>query len=358
MVREHVFAQFDARSGEKRPAIPFVPDLRIWHSWHSKKGTIPKEYSGATHAEVCGAIGVSAFDVVRPWRIETDGAVDRIEMNDSKRVWTLGVGSDVLTARWTIGPDGDFWQTEYPVKSSNDLEILGEYLKRRTYDVMPEVLGQAIGEDRVTVVELPSRPFAWLMLEVLGWSDGLMLLLDDSGKIETLLGIAEEQVAEAERAVIAALSPDRHLLMSPDNLDAQFVSPTFFDCYLATSYRRISNLVHRNSGSLLVHSGGPIASLLPSLAECEVDSVVGASGPPQGDTDLQTASELTDGRIVPWGGIPQDLLMPSTEEARFTEEIERITEEARVGPPAVLAVADHVPIEADISRLIRIQEMR
>jgi len=48
------------------------------------------------------------------------------------------------------------------------------------------------------------------------------------------------------------------IVLSPDNLDGQFISPRMFKKNMADSYRRTTQVLHEQGKCLLVHVGGPV----------------------------------------------------------------------------------------------------
>ena len=257
----------------------------------------------------------------------------------------------MLTERWTLGPDGDWWQTEFPVKTAADLHVLLRIVFARRYVLDTselERLAAGVGDDGVVALELPRRPFSQIFLEWLGWSDGLMLFFDARGVVEEIMEVLEQQVKSLVEQVAGLPS---QIVVSPDNLDAQFISPVFFHRYLADSYRRTTDALHAADKVLLVGTGGPIAKLLQPLAETGVDGVEGISGPPQSDASLAEARQLAGPEFTTWGGIPQDALLPGFDETQFEAVVAQAVREATGDGRAIIGVADRVPVHADIDRL-------
>ena len=62
-------------------------------------------------------MGVPIWLPARPWRIETPGVEVTKTEQDQERVIKAETSAGTLIARWVVGPDGDWWQTEYPVKT-------------------------------------------------------------------------------------------------------------------------------------------------------------------------------------------------------------------------------------------------
>jgi hypothetical protein len=187
-----------------------------------------------------------------------------------------------------------------------------------------------------------------VFLEWLGWSDGLMLFFDAQDLVEEIVGVLEAQV-QALVEQVAALPGD--LVVSPDNLDAQFISPAFFKRYLANSYRRSADTLHAAGKSLLVGTGGPIRKLVTLLAAAGVDGLEGVSGPPQSDATLAEARQLAGPGFTLWGGIPQDALVADFDYGQFEQIVAQAAREAGNDRHSILGIADRVPVNADVERL-------
>ena len=257
-----------------------------------------------------------------------------------------------LTTRFTRGPDGDWWLTEYPVKSTDDLAAARALIDARSYAISATdltALREDVGEDGVIALELPMRPYSEILHAFLGWSEGLMLFAGDGRPaLLEMLAVLEDK-AQALVEQVAALAGD--LLLAPDNLDGQYISPRVFPGHFAGSYRCTVEAAHRHGKPLVVHVGGPIRRILPLLAEAGVDGVEGIAGPPQSDATLAEARQLAGSGITLWGGIPQDLLQdihaPEAFEAGVAEALRQAAGDSRM----ILGVADRVPVDAEFTRL-------
>ena len=208
----------------------------------------------------------------------------------------------------------------------------------------------SVGDDGLVALELPRRPFSQVFLEWLGWSDGLMLFFDSQDLVEEIIALLEDKL-QALVEQVALLPGD--LVVSPDNLDAQFISPAFFKRYLAASYRRSADLLHGGPQpkSLLVGTGGPIRRLLAPLAAAGIDGLEGISGPPQSDATLAEARHLAGPAFTLWGGIPQDALLAEFDPGHFEQLVIQAAREAAHDNRSILGIADRVPVDADLARL-------
>ena len=264
----------------------------------------------------------------------------------------------MLTTRFTRGPDGDWWLTEYPVKSVDDLDAARAFIDARSYTISATdlaALREDVGEDGVIALELPMRPYSEILHAFVGWSEGLMLFAGDGRPaLLEMLAVLEDKV-QALVEQVATLPGD--LLLAPDNLDGQYISPRVFREHFAGSYRRSIEAAHRRGKPLVVHVGGPIRRILPLLAEAGVDGVEGIAGPPQSDATLAEARQLAGPGITLWGGIPQDLLQdihaPEAFEAGVAEALRQTAGDSRM----ILGVADRVPVDAEFARLQALPEL-
>ena len=163
-----------------------------------------------------------------------------------------------------------------------------------------------------------------------------------------MLAILEEK-AQTLTEQVAALAGD--LLLAPDNLDGQYISPKIFRDQFAGSYRRTAESAHRYGKPLVVHVGGPIRRVLPLLAEAGVDGVEGIAGPPQSDASLAEARQLAGPGLTLWGGIPQDLLQDIHAQDVFEAGVAEAIRQANGDNRMILGVADRVPVDAEFARL-------
>ena len=119
------------QTGQAR--IPYLPDLTLWHRWHQGRGTLPEAWRGWSLAQVAEALGVTAWIIEHPWRVEHVGITVASEKVQGERVIRYETPAGTLTARWSLGPDGDWWQTEYPIKSESDLPTAHAVIAARQY---------------------------------------------------------------------------------------------------------------------------------------------------------------------------------------------------------------------------------
>lgn len=327
----------------------YVPDLTLWYDWHRTRGTLPRGWRDRSLPQISRLLGAPAWVPIEVWTTKTEGIKVHASETADERTMTYETSVETLVARWTLGPDGDWWQTEYPVKSEEHVEAAVELIQARRYVLDASKLSDLradVGSDGVVALALPKRPYSELLHDFLGWSNGLLLLGEP--EIEKMLTLLESKLQDLVEEV--ADLPGQ-IALSPDNLDGQFVSPGAFERYLTGSYRRSAEILHAHDKQLVVHVGGPIRRLLEPLAATGVDGIQGICGPPQSDASLSQTRKIVGPEVTLWGGIPQDVLLETYPWERFEKAVAEAAGEASGDPRVILGVADRVPVQAELERL-------
>ena len=102
-------------SGQGGDDLVYMPDLTRWYGWHQERNTLSDAWKGLSLPQIAGALGVPSWLVCQPWRVETPSIEVVTEEEEGQRTTRTETSAGTLTARWTHGPDGSWWQTEYPV---------------------------------------------------------------------------------------------------------------------------------------------------------------------------------------------------------------------------------------------------
>jgi len=348
-LQEDILARFTG-AGPGHPV--FMPDLTLWYPWHKTRGTLPEGCRNCTMAQFAQALGAAVWVVERPWRTEMAGLDIVVEENENERIVRYQTPGRTLTERWTVGPDGDWWQMEYPVKDLDDLPAARALVEARTYklDVSgPAAVASEIGDTGILALEIPMHPYSDMLHTLLGWGEGLMLLWGEGREpLLQMLAVLEDKWQKVIREV-AALPGS--VVLAPDNLDGQYLSPADFHTHFAGSYHRTADELHSNGKYLVVHAGGPVKRLLPLMADAGVDAIEGIAGPPHGDATIKEAREAAGPELTLWGGIPQDYLVKAHSEELFEMAVREAARQATGDSRVILGIADRVPVDADFSRL-------
>jgi hypothetical protein len=345
--KETLLSQFKGQA----PSRPlFMPDLSLWFEWHSKRGTLPEAYKKSSLADIATTLNCPAWMIHTPWQLEHNGIEVTREKSETQRIIKYHTKSRVLSEIWSLGPDGDWWQAEYPVKDEDDLDAAEEIVKAMQYRL--KSIKPAEDDSNpciIDVIQLPKTPYSDMLHTMLGWSDGLMLMMVEEDRLTEMLGVMEEKRNELIQKLAADFS--HSIFLAPDNLDGQFISPASFGNHLEVSYRKTCDMLHQRNKHLMVHIGGISKHLLPLMAGSGIDGLAGISGPPQSDAALPDARKAAGADITLWGGIPQDYVMPMVDLSLLIESVEAAKAFAESDHRAIIGVADHVPVDAEFSRL-------
>ncbi|MGC8879745.1 MAG: uroporphyrinogen decarboxylase family protein [Anaerolineae bacterium] len=353
--RAEFLACFEGCAGD---TVPYVADLTLWLDWQRSRGTLPAEWQDYTPRQIAEMLGTPLWQPVRPWRLEMPDVEVIREEREGERSLRYRTAAGELQARWTLGPDGDWWQSEYLIKTAADLPAARQLVTAYRY-VLDAAAWQPwqdeAAQDVILALELPKTPYSELLHTWIGWSEGFMLLAGDER--EPLLELLDIMEAQYRELVVALAHLPGALVLAPDNLDGQFITPTAFREHMANTYRFTTETLHAQGKRLIVHLGGMGRHLLRGLADAGVDGIEGVAGPPQSDTPLPLAREKVGPSVVLWGGIPQDYLLATQPEEELRKAVVEAVQWARADGRVILGVADRVPAQADWRRLRILAEM-
>ena len=186
----------------------FVPNLTLWHDWHVREKTLPETWKDLGIIDIACELDVPGWLTVAPWTFQSKLPIGKTD-SEKERTINYHTAKKVLTARWILGPDGDWWQTEYPVKEESDLQLLGEIIEAQSYIFNSQDLidkKNSMDNGGVVAAELPMRPYSYILHHFLGWSEGLMIAMMNPDTVSELLekkpGLVKHEVVEDGRIVL------------------------------------------------------------------------------------------------------------------------------------------------------------
>ena len=208
----------------------------------------------------------------------------------------------------------------------------------------------------LTVAELPQMPLSEIFHAFLGWSDGLMLFLEEPRAVMEIVGILERK----HGALVEELaSRSFDLALSPDNLDAQFITESSFEEKSRAGLRaRAARILHEQGKELAVHVGGPVSRLLPWPRRSGRSTASRVSAVhPKATHPLQKRALFCGPSTILWGGIAQDYLLPTHSDAELASEARACFDLAAADRGMVVGVADKVPVSALPERIQTLADM-
>jgi uroporphyrinogen-III decarboxylase len=204
---------------------------------------------------------------------------------------------------------------------------------------------QDCGEELHVSSEIPS-PFTQLM-ELLGYSEGLMALMDDPGKCERILSALTEGTAEL--AVLQCLAGADAVLVSSAFASGGFLSLEHYRRFVLPFEKAIVDRVRRDSGEtpIYVHTCGAIGDRIALMVEAGYDGIDTMDPPPLGNTDIEKVKEDFGDRIFLKGNIdPVNLLLYGSPEA-IRDRAARLIETAGRNGGYILSTACSVAPRTD-----------
>ena len=154
------------------------------------------------------------------------------------------------------------------------------------------------------------------LLELFGYQEALMYLLDDPEKVKAILaayaeGAADLGVRQARRGVEA-------VLVSSAFAGAGFISPGQYEEFVLPYEKAIVERVKAEGVPVYTHTCGAIGDRLELMAETGIDGIDTLDPPPLGSIDLEDAKRRVGDRLFFKGNIDpvHTLLEKSREEVR------------------------------------------
>ncbi|MEI6876202.1 MAG: uroporphyrinogen decarboxylase family protein, partial [Spirochaetota bacterium] len=169
------------------------------------------------------------------------------------------------------------------------------------------------GEELHVSSELPS-PFTQMM-ELLGYSEGLLALMDDPGKCERILASLAEGTAEL--AILQSRAGADAILVSSAFASGGFLSLDHYRRFVLPFEKAVTERVHRETRTpIYVHTCGAIGDRIGAMVEAGFDGIDTMDPPPLGNTDIAKVKEEFGERIFLKGNLdPVNLLLNGSVEA-------------------------------------------
>ncbi len=180
----------------------------------------------------------------------------------------------------------------------------------RTIDLVRARVG-----DRVSIHGEIFSPFTQMM-ELFGYEQGLMNLLDDPDKCRAILaayteGAAELGCLQAHRGVDA-------VLISSAFAGGGFISPKQYEEFVLPYEAEVVARIKQHGVPVYTHTCGDIGNRLELMADTGIDGIDTLDPPPLGSVDLEEAKKRIGDRLFFKGNIDSvnTLLRKSAEEVR------------------------------------------
>lgn len=338
---EHEDAVLSVLEGRRPARIVYGPNYWQWFSHHRNHGTLPPELSHCrSQLDLIRHLGLDVFsrnvycDQQRLWfggladTVWDDDSVE-VEEQESRdgrdrvfeRRYRTRAGVLVERQRYVFR-ESTLVQEKFLVDDyATQLDAFEELIKARSWRFQPsryqEILAEVKGQGLVIAGELYS-PLKMLHF-AMGPAATTYLLVDDPERAAELMGLHEtaqlDLVGQIARSGVRAV-------MSMDNLDAAFHTPSYVEKYSASFYEKASRMCHEHGSRFFVHACGRQKANLGRIASYGVDGLEGVAFPPLGDVELDEAMRLGGDRLIITGGISA----METDRLHTREEVDRYVE--------------------------------
>ena len=176
-------------------------------------------------------------------------------------------------------------------------------------DSLKQTLQKAAGEFHVSSEVF--SPFTQFM-ELLGYADGLIALLDDPDKCEQILGALA--VGTADLAVMQAEAGADAVLISSAFAGAGFISADQYRRFVFPYEKYVIERIHQKTcAPIYVHTCGSIEDRISLMVEAGYDGVDTMDPPPLGNVDIAQVKRKYGDRIFLKGNLdPVNVLLNGT----------------------------------------------
>ncbi|MFZ4615231.1 MAG: uroporphyrinogen decarboxylase family protein [Rectinemataceae bacterium] len=197
-------------------------------------------------------------------------------------------------------------------------------------------------------------PFTQLM-ELLGYAEGLIALMDDPDKCEDIL--AALSAGAAELAVLQAQAGSDAVLVSSAFAGAGFLSLEQYRRFVLPYEKAIVTRIHRETGAFAyVHSCGSIGDRIGAMAEAGYDGIDTMDPPPLGNTDIGSVKKEFGERLFLKGNLdPVNILLNGEAEVIRSKAAELIATAGRDGG-YILSTACSVSPRTDPAKIALLAE--
>jgi uroporphyrinogen-III decarboxylase len=345
--------------------IPWIPRLQIWHTAHTRLGTLPESLRGLSRRQIEATLGMG--DPARDGRVFAAEQTGDVEVSQRQEgpltvttcrtpVGTVRSASRTSTELEALGIGA--LEVEHMVKQPGDLAVV-EYLVehthyRPTYEEY-HAYEAAVGEHGYPMVSAGDCPFHYFLQKLAGYQQAYYLIADCPDEVEHLLTTMEEVEREYLWPVVAG-SPAQ-LILHGYHFDSTLTPPPYFSRYITPYYRDFADLLHQHGKTLAMHADNDSRLILEHIEAAGFDMAETFTTWPQVHCTLEEARRAWGNRVIIWGGVPSVMLEPAYSDAAFEDYMRRLFSAIAPGDAFILGVADNIMPAAMLSRLQRIGEM-
>ena len=358
--------------GEIPDRLPWTPRLELWYRAHNTQGNLPPKYAGKTLAQIremlnCGHPGrenplfKSVMRNVEIIEKDMDSTLLKTYITPVGEVSELyRVDKEAKSKGYSLA-DG---QAEYMVKDRASYDVVRHILENieyvPMYDEFTAYQTNEVGDNGECV---PSTgydptgydPFYRLMEKIVGLSYVYYHLADYPDQMEMLYHTMWENQRKLWKVLVESSAKT---IIHGSHYDSLMTPPPIFKKYMLPYLKELSKLMHDHGKRLAIHADADSKLLLELYMEAGVDVMDCYCTAPMAKVTMEETIDRIGDKMVIWGGIPSNLLVPeATPYKTFREYIDNYFDLLKKRRCRVIvAVADNVVAEADIERVEEISD--
>lgn len=353
--QKNILDVFNNKTPER---LPWAADLSWWLTTQKAHNKLPEKYEGAgelqLHIDLDAAIYLppcNPYDITTSCKLidsEKDGKfISRIETPYGELTEVIGFMPETATHS----------HDQRLLKSADDLRALTYYIESLEYVPNLEFARRRedlFGDFGTVILAVPRTPLSRMMVEYAGVENTIYAMMDAGEEFDNLIKVMKETDDAAYDIVKQAAGT---LVMFPDNLSSELISPSYFKKYTMEYYQTRSDELRAAGKFTMTHLDGTLNGLLQLMAEAGLDCVEGITPHPVGDISPEKLRELAGDDIIIWGGLPGGLFGKEWPVESFEEYIHKYIQMAAENPRFIIGVGDQVPPHADLFRVRRVSEI-
>lgn len=330
------------------PHVFFQPRIEPWFQWHAQRGLLPPDLQGLDLPQ--------AFDVLPagmrylsywtgipdPW-VKTHDPVVKIDSHSDSNgsFWRCATPYGELTETRQVNDQGSWRITARLVKGPEDFKSVRWLYEHTRFVFSDEIFErgcQFVGERGAAQFFLPRSPYQALAIELMNFSDLVYALADYREEIELVMSAIDTAVDPL--FVQVAASGKVPIIGFGENVEAQLLSPRYFERYLLPYYtKRVAQL--RQAGIFThLHIDGNFRALLRFFKDLPFDGLEALTPFPMGDATLEDIREHIGDKIL-LDGLPAIYFMDTFLVEELWAVVEKMT--AYFHPHLVMGISDELP---------------
>lgn len=338
--------------------ILFQPRIEMWYNWNKSRGTLPERYKNMSLLQVYDDLDISVRYIYGYWPYNRGGTyfkqvkIDVKEQKD-KRINVINTPRGRLITEYRLSSDKAWIVTKFPIKKIEDIEKAIWFYENLTFTFEKDKFEQAseyFGDRGFPQFYLPRSPYQSLSTNgftpSMGMENLIYALNDYPDQVEKLMQAIDHSQDTLYEDIISY--GKTKLINFGENVDANLVSPYYFEKYCVPYYEKRVNQLKEAGIYAYIHIDGSFKPLLKHLNNLPFRGLEALTPIPQGDVTIEEIKESIGDKIL-LDGIPAIFFLPNY-------PLEKLEQCARklinlFHPRLVLGASDELPPEADIERI-------